>query len=35
MSSYFCYSSQAHFQSAFKKQYGITPMQYRKQSRIL
>lgn len=31
ISNYFCFSSQSHFQNMFKKQYGITPMQYRKQ----
>lgn len=30
ISSYLCYSSQSHFQKAFKKQFGMTPVQYRK-----
>ncbi|MBO4886936.1 MAG: helix-turn-helix transcriptional regulator [Firmicutes bacterium] len=29
ISFYYCFSSQSHFQNAFKKQYGITPQQYR------
>ena len=30
ISSYLCFSSQAYFQNVFKKQYGTTPLQYRK-----
>ena len=30
ISSYLCFSNQSHFQTAFKKQFGMTPMQYRK-----
>lgn len=33
ISSYLCFSSQSYFQNVFKKQYGITPMQYRKSRR--
>ncbi len=33
ISSYLCFSSQAYFQNVFKKKYGLTPLQYRKQSR--
>ena len=33
ISAYLGYSSQSYFQNVFKKQYGITPMQYRKQNR--
>ena len=32
ISSYLCFSSQAYFQNVFKKKYGITPTQYRKQT---
>lgn len=31
ISAYLGYSSQSYFQNVFKKQYGMTPMQYRKQ----
>lgn len=31
ISNYLCFSSQSHFQRAFKKQYGTTPLHYRKQ----
>lgn len=30
ISSYLCFSSQSHFQNTFKKNYGITPTQYRR-----
>lgn len=33
ISAYLGYSSQSYFQNVFKKQYGITPMKYRKQNR--
>ena len=32
ISNYLCFSSQSYFQNVFKKQYGITPMQYRKKA---
>ncbi|MBQ5959690.1 MAG: helix-turn-helix transcriptional regulator [Firmicutes bacterium] len=33
ISAYLGYSSQSYFQNVFKKQFGITPMQYRKENR--
>ena len=33
ISTYLCFSSQAYFQNVFKKKYGITPLQYRKNTR--
>lgn len=33
ISSHLCYSSQGYFQNVFKKQFGMTPMQYRKTKR--
>lgn len=33
ISSYLCFSSQSYFQNVFKKQYGVTPLQYRKQAK--
>lgn len=33
ISNYLSFSSQSYFQNVFKKQYGITPMAYRKQNR--
>lgn len=32
ISSYLCFSSQSHFQNVFKKNLGITPLEYRKES---
>lgn len=32
ISSYLCFSSQSYFQNVFKKQYGVTPMQYRRRT---
>ena len=34
ISSFLCFSSQSYFQNVFKKQYGVTPLQYRKQTKI-
>ena len=31
ISCYLCFSSQSYFQNVFKKEYGVTPMQYRRQ----
>ncbi len=33
ISSYLCFSSQSYFQNVFKKKYGLTPMQYRRQTK--
>ena len=33
ISTYLCFSSQSYFQNVFKKQFGITPKQYRDQNR--
>ena len=33
-SNYLCFSSQSHFQTAFKKQYNVTPLQFRKQPEL-
>ena len=35
ISSYLCFSSQSYFQNVFKKQYGMTPLQYRKQTQAV
>lgn len=34
ISSYLCFSSQSHFQNCFKKQYKITPQQYRRGAKV-
>lgn len=34
IAAYLSYSSQSHFQNAFKKQYNLTPAQYRQQKQI-
>lgn len=34
ISSYLCFSSQSYFQNVFKKEYGLTPMQYRQENQI-
>lgn len=31
ISSYLCFSSQSHFQNVFRKHFGVTPMDYRRQ----
>ena len=30
ISSYLCFSSQSHFQNVFRKQIGVTPLEYRR-----
>lgn len=35
ISNYLCFSSQSHFQTVFKKQYGTTPYDYRKNPQTL
>ena len=34
ISSYLCFSSQSYFQNVFKKQYGMTPLQYRRSGSV-
>lgn len=34
ISAYLCFSSQSYFQNLFKKQYGVTPLQYRRQNTL-
>lgn len=34
ISNYLCFCSQSHFQTTFKKQFGMTPMRYRKDDTI-
>ncbi|MEZ2716009.1 helix-turn-helix domain-containing protein [Niallia circulans] len=34
ISNYLCFSSQSHFQTVFKKNYGITPVSFRKKMRL-
>lgn len=33
ISSYLCFSSQSYFQNVFKKKYGMTPLQYRRENK--
>ena len=34
ISNYLCFSSQSYFQNVSKKQYGMTPLQYRKKTKV-
>lgn len=34
ISNYLCFSNQSYFQNVFKKQFGVTPLQYRKQAKV-
>jgi AraC-like DNA-binding protein len=34
ISAYLCYSNQPHFQNTFKRHFGVTPLQYRRQHQL-